>query len=622
MVSALVLALLVCSSYALTFSEQLKQEPCWKKSELNIQGNLDADYTYDHESTPEEMRWDNVDGKNYLTVIKNQHLPQYCGSCWAQAISSHLSDRIKITRQGAWPDVNIAPQVFVSCSMEDMGCHGGDFMTALKYAHENELTDETCSIYHGRGHENGYECSPVVKCRNCNPHEPCFIPDEYAVYKVDKYAEVKGEKDMMAEITKNGPIACAIDATNELYYNYTGGIFEDKTNATSPNHGISVVGYGVENGTKYWHVRNSWGEQWGEAGYFRVIRGVNNIGIESDCAFGILEDTWTNQVMHNTTDEDRNDPSNDYTNGPYPGWSVEAAIKEEDKDACYIQIEATEEEKNFVPEKIRNLKEGDVPNAIDWRNVDGINYLSWSKNQHIPVYCGSCWAQGSTSALADRFNVYNWRELNNTAAPQAALSAQVIINCEAGGSCNGGSHTSVYRYAQEYGIPHDSCEQYIAHNIDDRKDLCTPFNVCRECIGPAPAANETGFDKCWAVESYDHYYSSDVRSFSGADAMKEEISAYGPISCGIDSTAKFHNYTGGIFEEKDKTGINHIISVVGYGTDEATGQEYWIGRNSWGTYWGEQGFFRIKMYEDNNAIEHDCAAGYPQTRGDFMEITE
>jgi cathepsin X len=612
---------LACSAMALNFAEQLKKEPCYVKSNVGVQGNLDADYAYDHDSVPDEVMWNNVNGTNYLTLIKNQHLPQYCGSCWAQCVASSLSDRIKIMKKGAWPDVNIAPQVFVSCSTADNGCHGGDMINAFKYGHENELTDETCSIYHGRGLDNGYSCSPVAICRNCNQHDDCFIPDEYNVFKVAKYGNVSGEKNIMAEIAKNGPVACAIDATDELYLNYTGGIFEDKTGASELNHGISVVGFGVEDGVKYWHVRNSWGETWGEKGFFRVVRGINNIGIESDCSFGIPEDTWTEQVKHNTTDAERNDPANNYTNGPYPSWNVEKLVKNEKHGGCYIKGEFTEEEMTFVPSKILNMKNGDLPESLDWRNYNGKNYLSWNKNQHIPIYCGSCWSEGSTSSLADRFNIFNWMTLNNTSEPQLALSAQVIVNCKAGGDCNGGNHGAVFRYAQETGIPHTSCEQYIAHNADSDK-ICDAFNVCRECTGPAPAANETGIENCWAVKNYNHYYSSKVRSFSGATSMKQELAAYGPISCGIDSTAKFHAYNGGIFSEKGMTSINHIISIVGWGINQETSEEYWIGRNSWGTYWGENGFFKIKMYTDNNAIEQDCAAGYATAqKGVFHEET-
>jgi cathepsin X len=83
--------------------------------------------------------------------------------------------------------------------------------------------------------------------------------------------------------------------------NYTSGIFEDKTGDKDIVHDISVVGFGVEDGTKYWTVRNSWGTHFGEQGFFRVVRGINNIAIETDCAWATVKDTWSEDKRHSLT---------------------------------------------------------------------------------------------------------------------------------------------------------------------------------------------------------------------------------------------------------------------------------------------------------------------------------
>jgi cathepsin X len=71
---------------------------------------------------PSNYFWGNVSGTNYLTFQRNQHIPIYCGSCWAFASSSALSDRIKIARNAQWPDINLSPQVLISCENPDLGC--------------------------------------------------------------------------------------------------------------------------------------------------------------------------------------------------------------------------------------------------------------------------------------------------------------------------------------------------------------------------------------------------------------------------------------------------------------------------------------------------------------------
>lgn len=403
----------------------------------------------------------------------------------------------------------------------------------------------------------------MVKCKHCWPHERCKIPDEYYVYKVDAFGYLGGGEDkMMQEIYQRGPISCGIAVTDE-FLNYTGGIFEDKTNATDIDHDISIVGYGVENGTKYWIMRNSWGTYWGEEGFARVIRGVNNMMIETDCAWATPLDTWSNMTKHKTTDAERKDPKNDDHNGPYPQAPTEGFLQEEGTKggSCFItQPPAWYVEKRPEIVPWERLSPNDLPIHWDWRRHHS---LSWQKNQHIPIYCGSCWAQATTSALADRFNI---KYAGDFKTP-VALSAEMLASCGMGGSCNGGYLAAAYAYAYTKGFVHASCLQYTATNLNRS---CDAIDTCRDCSPPVCQANQTTQDCLATCRAVPHkkFYVSAYYGLRGADQMKAEIYANGPIACGIESTKNFHNYTGGVYYEYiEKPDMNHIVSVVGWDVD-------------------------------------------------------
>merc|ERR1711881_373924 len=111
---------------------------------------------------------------------------------------------------------------------------------------------------------------------------------------------------------------------------------------------------------------------------------------------------------------------------------------------------------------------------------------------------------------------------------------------------------------------------------------------------------------CTGLSHYPNISISDYGSISGASAMQKEIFNRGPISCGIDAT-KILEYTGGIAKGLSFM-VDHVISVVGWGNDPDEGM-YWIVRNSWGEYWGEGGYVRVK--KGALALEESCVWAVP-----------
>ena len=193
------------------------------------------------------------------------------------------------------------------------------------------------------------------------------------------------------------------------------------------------------------------------------------------------------------------------------------------------------------------------------------------------------------------------------------LAIQYILNCgtQVAGSCHGGMHTGVYQFIQESGfVPYDTCQVYEACSAESDegscgkagKDAytCEPINMCRTC---STFKAYGGF--CSQLDYFPNATVAEYGRVSGeADVMKE-IFRRGPVAAEVNASP-LDEYTGGIIDlPHESRSQNHIVSITGWGHDEATDTPYWIERNSWGEYWGEMGYIRVAF--GSLKVEQQCA---------------
>lgn len=244
--------------------------------------------------------------------------------------------------------------------------------------------------------------------------------------------------------------------------------------------------------------------------------------------------------------------------------------------------------------------DGGYPADFTWGDKDGVSYLTPSLNQHIPQYCGSCWAHGSVSALGDRIKI-----ARGAKGTDVQLSVQHILNCAGVGSCHGGTLEGPYQWLHKLsqaggGLSYATSNPYMACSAESKEGhckagdwSCTPLNVARTC--------GTFGEECVGLSHYPNATIAEFGSISGHAAMQKEIFARGPIACTIDA-GPIEKYQGGIAKGFSLM-TDHVVSVVGWGTDAEEGL-YWLVRNSWGEYWGEQGYVRVKS--GALALERAC----------------
>jgi cathepsin X len=142
---------------------------------------------------------------------------------------------------------------------------------------------------------------------------------------------------------------------------------------------------------------------------------------------------------------------------------------------------------------------------------------------------------------------------------------------------------------------------------ENKKDFeCTAINTCRTCDTFTARGGS-----CYPITKYPNATIADYGAVRGVQDMMTEIYKNGPIACGINAE-EIVEYQGGVLNLPNKLKmINHIISVVGWGYDVSLDKQYWIIRNSWGSYWGELGFMRLVAGGNQLGIEKSCAYAIP-----------
>eukprot|EP00616_Rhizochromulina_sp_CCMP1243_P016292 CAMPEP_0118962106 /NCGR_PEP_ID=MMETSP1173-20130426/556_1 /TAXON_ID=1034831 /ORGANISM="Rhizochromulina marina cf, Strain CCMP1243" /LENGTH=366 /DNA_ID=CAMNT_0006910325 /DNA_START=22 /DNA_END=1122 /DNA_ORIENTATION=- len=217
-----------------------------------------------------------------------------------------------------------------------------------------------------------------------------------------------------------------------------------------------------------------------------------------------------------------------------------------------------------VPADILSLALEDLPAQVDWRDQGVVSPV---KNQG---HCGSCWAFATTATVESHIALSTGL-LFSLSPEQLVACAPNDDHCGGTGGCQGSIPELAYDYLiQEGGFAEEWSYPYQSYG--GRTTICK--NVTTTVAGIS------GYVKL---------------PENNASAVMAALATVGPLAINVDAS-NWHDYESGVYDgcSYDEMEIDHVVVLVGYGTDEETGEDYWLVRNSWSPTWGESGYIRLK----------------------------
>lgn len=240
--------------------------------------------------------WPNCDS------IKEVRDQANCGSCWAFGAAEAMSDRICIASNQTRQD-KISTQDLVSCCLIcGQGCNGGYPKMAWEQFRmfglvSGDLYNDTkwCAPYDLKPcdhHISGGKYGPCPASSNTpackktcqSEYTKAWTDDKH--YASKAYSVSSKVSAIQTDIMTNGPVEASF-TVYEDFLSYESGVYQHTSGSALGGHAIKILGWGTENGSDYWLVANSWNEDWGDKGFFKILRGSNECGIEGGIVAGI-----------------------------------------------------------------------------------------------------------------------------------------------------------------------------------------------------------------------------------------------------------------------------------------------------------------------------------------------